>query len=67
MSINTVRAHVRRIYETLQVQSRAEAVAKLGGPRRPSADDRGALNLRSTGSPKARTCYPSPAIGGRHI
>jgi len=34
VSINTVRAHVRRIYETLQVQSRAEAVAKLGGPRR---------------------------------
>lgn len=32
VSINTVRAHVRRIYETLQVQSRAEAVAKLGRP-----------------------------------
>lgn len=30
VSINTVRAHVRRIYETLQVQSRQEAVAKLG-------------------------------------
>ena len=35
VSINTVRAHVRHIYETLHVQSRAEAVAKLGGmPRR---------------------------------
>lgn len=32
VSLNTIRAHVRRIYETLQVQSRAEAVAKLGGP-----------------------------------
>lgn len=32
VSINTVRAHVRRIYETLQVQSRREAVAKLGRP-----------------------------------
>lgn len=31
VSINTVRAHVRHIYETLQVQSRVEAVAKLGG------------------------------------
>jgi DNA-binding NarL/FixJ family response regulator len=35
VSINTVRAHVRHIYETLHVQSRADAVAKLGGPGRP--------------------------------
>jgi DNA-binding NarL/FixJ family response regulator len=34
VSINTVRAHVRHIYETLHVQSRAEAVAKLGGMAR---------------------------------
>ncbi|MDP1572256.1 MAG: response regulator transcription factor [Vicinamibacterales bacterium] len=32
VSINTVRAHVRRIYETLHVQSRQDAVAKLGRP-----------------------------------
>ncbi|MGE3274481.1 MAG: response regulator [Vicinamibacterales bacterium] len=31
ITINTVRQHVRRIYETLQVRSRAEAISKLGG------------------------------------
>jgi len=30
ISINTVRQHVRRIYATLQVTSRADAVSKLG-------------------------------------
>jgi len=33
ISINTVREHVRRIYTTLQVSSRADAVAKLGDER----------------------------------
>jgi DNA-binding NarL/FixJ family response regulator len=44
ISINTVREHVRRIYTTLHVSSRAEAIAKLGG------ESRSALGPASAGN-----------------
>ena len=37
IGFDTVRSHIRRIYEKLQVHSRAQAVAKAGFPPRASA------------------------------
>jgi DNA-binding NarL/FixJ family response regulator len=37
-SVETIRAHIRHIYEKLHVHNRTEAAAKyLGGPERPAA------------------------------